>query len=186
MPKIVDHEEKREDILNRCFELFARRGYGAVTMREIARRVGVSTGTLYHYFPAKNELFQQMFRLMSRRDTLRAERELALESDYRARLRRLVRFVSINAEHFQNLLLMALDYHRRHGHEAASRRFIRETLAFYRQVLREQLGLRETGLERVIFSCLIGMLVQQMLDPEADFAGEAGILRQFGLAPLPG
>ncbi len=167
MPKIVDHARKREQILKRCFDLFARRGYAAVTMREIALKVGVSTGTLYHYFPAKNDLFQQMFELMSRLDARRAEREIGAAPDRKERLRRLLRFVAVNSKHFQNLLLMALDYHRRHAENASARRFLTAAAAYYRKALREQLELAEAGLDRLIFSCLLGSLLQQMLDPEA-------------------
>ncbi len=178
MPKIVDHDRKREHILTRCFDLFARRGYSAVTMREIARKVGVSTGTLYHYFPAKNELFQQMFELMSRLDTRRAAEEVGEAADRRERLRRLLRFVSINSKHFRNLLLMAMDYYRRHSEDPAARRFVAETLAYYRRAMRRQLNLVEAGLDRLLFSCLLGMLLQQMLDPDdPDALGQSGFLQ---------
>lgn len=177
MPKIVDHDKKREHILTRCFDLFARRGYSAVTMREIARKVGVSTGTLYHYFPAKNELFQQMFELMSRLDARRAAEEVGRGTDRRESLRRLLRFVSINSKHFQNLLLMAMDYYRRHAEDPSARRFVATTMAYYRQAMRRQLNLVEAGLDRLLFSCLLGMLLQRMLDPDdPDMLGHAGFL----------
>lgn len=186
MPKIVDHEKRREHILTRCFDLFARRGYSAVTMREIARKVGVSTGTLYHYFPAKNELFQQMFALMSRLDARRAAEELGTEEDRRERLRRLLRFVSMNSKHFQNLLLMAMDYYRRHSEDRAARRFVAETMAYYRQTMRLHCDLVEAGLDRILFSCLLGMLVQQMLDPDdPDMLGHSGFLNLLDTVAQP-
>lgn len=46
-----------EDILDAALQLFISEGYGAVTMRGIAARVGCSPGNLYHYFPGKNEIF---------------------------------------------------------------------------------------------------------------------------------
>ncbi|MGB6015410.1 MAG: helix-turn-helix domain-containing protein, partial [Nodosilinea sp.] len=48
MPKIVDHDQYRREILDQCFDLFAEKGYAALTMRQIAQELGVSTGTLYH------------------------------------------------------------------------------------------------------------------------------------------
>jgi len=41
--------------------LFAKRGYKAVSMREIARTLNVRPSTLYHYFKGKEEI---LFRLM--------------------------------------------------------------------------------------------------------------------------
>ena len=42
MPKIVNHTEYREELLEKCFELFARSGFQSVTMREIGKKLGIS------------------------------------------------------------------------------------------------------------------------------------------------
>ena len=68
MPKIVDHDAYREELVLRYFDIFAKRGYADVTMREIASTLGVSTGTLYHYFPTKKSILEHMFRIASRHD----------------------------------------------------------------------------------------------------------------------
>ena len=67
MPKIVDHAAQRARILEGAFEYFARQGYAALTMRQLARELEISTGTLYHYFPTKEAIFEEMFAFMSRR-----------------------------------------------------------------------------------------------------------------------
>jgi AcrR family transcriptional regulator len=68
MPKIVDADQYRRKLLNKCFDLFANRGYANVTTRQIAKELGVSTGTLYHYFPNKQALFEQLVEQISRQD----------------------------------------------------------------------------------------------------------------------
>jgi AcrR family transcriptional regulator len=40
----------RERILEAALELFAERGYGATTMRDVAREAGASLGLAYRYF----------------------------------------------------------------------------------------------------------------------------------------
>ena len=60
MPKIVDADAVRNELLSKAAVLFARRGYGSLTIREIATEAGVSTGTLYHYFKGKEDLFRQL------------------------------------------------------------------------------------------------------------------------------
>ena len=59
MPKIVDHDKRRSDLLDHAFSLFANNGYHGVSVRQIAKSVGMTTGMLYHYFPSKpaDELF---------------------------------------------------------------------------------------------------------------------------------
>ena len=51
-------EERRRQLLERGAELFARHSYDELSMREIARKVGVSKPLLYHYFPSKQAFFE--------------------------------------------------------------------------------------------------------------------------------
>jgi AcrR family transcriptional regulator len=60
MPKVVDHDEMRRRLLDAAGEMFAARGYAATGMRDLAAAAGVSTGSLYHYFPDKRTLFAQL------------------------------------------------------------------------------------------------------------------------------
>jgi len=53
MPKTcADYEERRDKAL----ELFALKGFGQVSMRELAAHVGLTAGSLYHHFPSKQHL----------------------------------------------------------------------------------------------------------------------------------
>lgn len=61
MPKIVNHREYRSQLLEKSASTFSRHNYADVSMRDIAKDIGVSTGTLYHYFPSKEELFCALF-----------------------------------------------------------------------------------------------------------------------------
>lgn len=61
MPKIVNHREYRRALLDKAVITFTKENYADVSMRDIAKDLGVSTGTLYHYFPSKEELFCALF-----------------------------------------------------------------------------------------------------------------------------
>ena len=50
------YEDQREMILNQAAALFARRGYPATSMNEVAEACGLSKPTLYHYFRDKYNL----------------------------------------------------------------------------------------------------------------------------------
>jgi AcrR family transcriptional regulator len=56
MPKLVDHNERRRELLQTTWAVLARMGFEGATMREIAREAGYSTGVLTHYFRNKDEL----------------------------------------------------------------------------------------------------------------------------------
>ncbi|MFZ2487732.1 MAG: helix-turn-helix domain-containing protein [Anaerolineae bacterium] len=53
-------ESNRDLILDKATELFARRGYDAVGVQEIADAAGVKKPTLYHYFGSKAGLLQTL------------------------------------------------------------------------------------------------------------------------------
>lgn len=54
-------EESRSKILDSALELFARRGFGATSVRMLSKHAGVSQGLLYNYFPGKRELLGAIF-----------------------------------------------------------------------------------------------------------------------------
>ena len=54
MPKIIENLESRL-IAEACRQI-EEVGYGAVTIRSIAKACGVGVGTVYNYFPSKDDL----------------------------------------------------------------------------------------------------------------------------------
>lgn len=48
--------ERRDMIQARAAELFATKGVGATTVRDIGQAAGVYSGSLYHYFPSKEAI----------------------------------------------------------------------------------------------------------------------------------
>jgi AcrR family transcriptional regulator len=55
-------EDRPREICAAALELFAEKGFAAAKLDEIAKRAGVSKGTLYLYFEDKAELFRAVIR----------------------------------------------------------------------------------------------------------------------------
>jgi len=55
-------EERPQQILDAALSVFAEHGIDAAKLEEIAARAGVSKGTIYLYFPSKEELFREVVR----------------------------------------------------------------------------------------------------------------------------
>ena len=55
-------EEKRRLIVEAAVRVFARKGYHAARVGDIAEEAGVAHGLLYHYFPSKEEVLATLFR----------------------------------------------------------------------------------------------------------------------------
>ncbi|MDP9848841.1 TetR/AcrR family transcriptional regulator [Streptosporangium lutulentum] len=50
MPKIVDHEQRREELVRVVWAVISREGIEGATVRKVADAAGVSVGGLRHYF----------------------------------------------------------------------------------------------------------------------------------------
>jgi AcrR family transcriptional regulator len=59
--QLQKHERERR-IIAAARRLFDRKGYDATAMEEIAARAGLAVGTLYNYFPSKDELLLTILR----------------------------------------------------------------------------------------------------------------------------
>ncbi len=55
-------EDRPREICAAALEVFAEKGFAAARLEEIARRAGVSKGTLYLYFKDKEDLFRAVVR----------------------------------------------------------------------------------------------------------------------------
>ena len=56
MAKAVDHDERREIFAEAALRVIMRGGIAALTVREVAREAGFTTGALTHYFHSKDQL----------------------------------------------------------------------------------------------------------------------------------
>lgn len=54
--------DRRDLILAVAAQLFVERGYSGTSVRDIAERVGMLPGSVYHYFPAKEDLYLAVHR----------------------------------------------------------------------------------------------------------------------------
>lgn len=56
MPKVVDHDRRREQLADAALSLIAKHGMRGVTTRAVAEEAGWSTGVLTHYSKSLSEL----------------------------------------------------------------------------------------------------------------------------------
>ena len=144
----------RDKILDVAEDLFARRGFAGVGMREVADRVGLGKSSLFHHFRGKTQLyFEVLARVL---DRIRVRLEPALRPDV-GPLERLDRglgaLIDALAEHpaTARLLLRALfeddEFPAEPGPEAErAERILEDTLESIRRVLRE--GMEQGVLRR--------------------------------------
>lgn len=74
MPKQVDHEMRREELAGAVWAVVMKHGLEGVTIRDVARESGWSTGVVNHYFRDKDELMRYAFQLSIERSVERWQR----------------------------------------------------------------------------------------------------------------
>ncbi|WP_042696154.1 TetR/AcrR family transcriptional regulator [Azospirillum sp. B506] len=66
-------DARPQEIVAAAMDVFAERGFAATRLEEVAARAGISKGTLYLYFPGKEELFKAVVRTAILPNLQRAE-----------------------------------------------------------------------------------------------------------------
>ena len=61
MPKVVDHDQRRVQLVEATWRIIARHGIEGATMRDIAAEAGFANGALKPYFPTKDDLLTFAF-----------------------------------------------------------------------------------------------------------------------------
>ena len=56
MPKVVDHAERRRELVEAIWDVIANEGIEGLTMRRVASAAGCTTGRISHYFSGREEL----------------------------------------------------------------------------------------------------------------------------------
>ncbi|MCL2201080.1 MAG: TetR/AcrR family transcriptional regulator [Oscillospiraceae bacterium] len=62
MEKRSEHNT-RSKILRSAADMFSERGYEAVTIREIAKAVGINSASIYYHFPSKEDILYSLYRV---------------------------------------------------------------------------------------------------------------------------
>lgn len=65
MPKIIDHEKRKEEILYTALQVFSEQGYKDVNLSLIAQQCGISRPTIYQYFHDKEEIYYYAVKLFT-------------------------------------------------------------------------------------------------------------------------
>lgn len=165
MPKIVDHELYRKELLNQCFDLFAEKGYSAITTRQIAESLGVSTGTLYHYFPNKKALFEQLVEEICERDISLAMTELEGVQTPKERIGVLGRFLIKKQDYYVKWIYLLVDFCQHpdfkdmHGHNIYQRANKKYEQAFY-----ELLGVEYCTLVWFVMCLIDGLFLELLMN----------------------
>ena len=110
MAIIVNHEERRREILRKSLRLFAEAGYADVTFQRIADRCGLARTALYKYFHHKNQIFDGAVTVASNELVGKYREILAHPGSYRGKLEAVIAEVFNILFSQRGLLLVIVEY----------------------------------------------------------------------------
>ena len=165
MPKVVDHERYRKELLEGCLKLFAERSYGSITMRQIAKGLQVSTGTLYHYFPSKEQIFMLLVQELCEQDISSFFAQAPEGGSTEERLTAVMDYVLQNCQYFHQQVLLWVDFYQqtKNGNEEESL-FLRKVWARTRDLLQDYLDVSDQAVIDFIMVFIDGLILQYIYD----------------------
>lgn len=111
MAIVVEHDKRKQEILQKSLDVFIEEGYEDATFQKIADRCGITRTTLYIYFKNKHEIF-----LGSIKELL-SEVEIALKAimtdsnlNSEQALRKVLEILTDACEHNKKLFSVLLNY----------------------------------------------------------------------------
>lgn len=121
--------EGARSILEAAAELFAREGYGPVSVSQIAQQAGVCKANVFHHYASKEALFMAVMQEVSAEHAVWAQALLEEPGSCADKLRKLVRYeletMFQNEQQTRLVLREVVDHGTCHGRELAQKVFQR-------------------------------------------------------------
>lgn len=113
-----DHDEKRQLVLERAAELFARQGFDRTSIAQISAACNASKAWVYHYYPTKDEILFTLLKEFFETILERVEEVVGREDDPRAQFSAFIKeclliYIEYRINYpalFRDIVLLNADY----------------------------------------------------------------------------
>jgi AcrR family transcriptional regulator len=166
MPKIVDHGQYRKELLMKSFDLIAEKGYNSITMRQLAKGLGVSTGTLYHYFPSKEALFLQLVEELTQQDILNFLAEAGNPPSLTERIEILFNFIAKNEDYFGKQTRLWIEFYQQDCTEFLNNETLKQADEQSIQAIADYLQISDRAIIDFVLNLLYGLVLRRMFGDE--------------------
>jgi AcrR family transcriptional regulator len=101
----MEKSNKRDDILQAALELIAEHGFHEAPMSVIAQKAGVGSGTIYIYFKSKDDLINEINRMLEKNILMVVEKDFPSNNDIKKRFfhlsKTVITYFIANPVHFR-------------------------------------------------------------------------------------
>ncbi|MEV4147707.1 TetR/AcrR family transcriptional regulator [Amycolatopsis sp. NPDC049691] len=180
---------RREEILDRTRRMLTERGASKISLRAVAEDVGISHGTLLHYFPTIEELMLEVVALndLSSAEWLASHQQAGLAEEMIEGARHNVSTAGVIAT-YTAMLSVAVEETNVVSRAFFIKRFAQGRVALAKALRAGRPDLTDDrqaeALANLIMAAFDGLQTQWLLDPEVDLAGSMAMLKPLlGDAP---
>ncbi|MEM1142924.1 MAG: TetR family transcriptional regulator C-terminal domain-containing protein [Pseudomonadota bacterium] len=190
MPKIVDHDQRRAEIVRIIIKVIAEDGLNNATVRTISRRGGFSSGVISHYFTNKDEMIRFAFDAVADSAAMRTEKRLVAEKGI-GRVRAIIEeHVPVGKN--RDEAAVAIAFWEMAIHDQALRKVFRAKYDRWRGFLRRELqnllnGVDDEEIERRVdlaVSASDGLMVRLAIDGRRSLLEDRGQAINFLISTL--
>ncbi|GAA0973687.1 TetR/AcrR family transcriptional regulator [Nocardiopsis tropica] len=193
-PKRVDREARREEILSAAVRVFARRGFAATRIEDVAAEAGIAKGSVYLSFGSRDELLAAAFARLAERSADVLAHASAQGAPAVERLASLVRAAVAMLADEPDLTRVMVDLWAAGRHGGAAPLDMASVYREYRGAVADLLrraadeGDLRPGVGEpeatVVVGAIEGCLVQWLMDPGVRLDGLAGTVVEVCLSGL--
>jgi len=177
MPKIVDHDERRTEVVKAIIKVIAAAGISGATVRTIAREGGFSSGMIAHYFTDKDQMVRFAFEFVADRIFRRIDARLK-DAEGADRVRVILEeHVPLGRQDEETAVAVA--FWEMALHDPELRRLFHDKYDRWRQYLRVELGHLMPGMEPAALDRRVDLAVAMADGLLVTFAIESKKYRQI-------
>ena len=161
----------------KSFDLFAQKGYSSLTMRQLAQGLGVSTGTLYHYFASKEAVFCQLVQEQSQQDIMHFLVEAGNPPTLLERIDIMFNFVAKNEDYFLKQCLLWIEFcQQQNWNKDLYNEVLKQADEQTMQAIADYLQLTDRAIIEIVFNSIYGLLLRRMYGDETVSYKEQGAM----------
>lgn len=171
-------KESKESILEAAIRVFSEKGYSQTTIREIAKKAGISVGGVYIYFTNKEEIYFTLLKYLL--DEFRDRSGESIE-DIEDTAEAVKKYIAINLNYAKKFKGLILIEGREHGFTSCidiKKKFFRGQRRLIEEIIKK--GIRSgrfercnvEGTARVIIGTLRGFILSLVMDSDALYSQE--------------
>ena len=131
---------KRQLILTNAKNVFIRKGFASVTMKDIIQECGISRGGIYLYFQSVEEIFMHVIKLHNRQKAKEARQHISEDRNFSEMIDQYLEKQKTRLMNLENSLLIAMYEYRFANRDIKHKEFFHDQFVYTKNIISDILN----------------------------------------------